>query len=120
MDLQRRVARAREWLTYGREHRLTFRQLAARIGVCERTVRRWNKALGNQGRLSDPYCTLPTDREADLLALVERRPLVEQIRSDVPSPTRIQIVLAKERTLMIDDDVDTDVLARVIAAVERC
>lgn len=141
MDLQFRAARAREWIAIGETEGLTYAALARRMRVHPRTVRRWARRLRDLkergGDSFDGRCFLvtalcPDPRQPGLVPInvdplpapvevkVKEIPAPDPTESLAPNATRIQLVLAKNRRLFVDGDVDVEVLARVIEAVERC
>ena len=86
---------------------LTFKELAKRSGICERTLRRWNKLL----RRESAQLATPEREERAFVELVER--------SDANSP-RIEVVLPGERRIVLDAAALLDVVVRVLTTVERC
>jgi transposase-like protein len=96
----------REWIAEGLRRGMTFKALAKRAGVCERTLRRWSAAFREESALrATPDC-----EEQAFIELVE----------GAEKPSRIEIVLADERRVVVDGATLIEVLARVLTSVERC
>ena len=125
MDLHWKTARMRQWIDLGRNEGLTLIELAKRAGVHPRTMGRWNKRLREQEseRLSAGTGAMareprrPPDVES---AVLPEESFVDLAESD-PSPAgRIEILLTRDRRVVIDGAVDVKSLVRVITAVEQC
>ena len=119
----------REWIELGEQEGLTFSEVARRAGVCSKTVRRWSARLRRNGVRKQ--FRLDTERS-------RRGQHAHEIPRDLERPTlpegafvrltedgelgegRIEIVLAGGRRLLVDESVQSEALARVVSALERC
>lgn len=103
MDRRRAVQR---WLSLRDREGLTYRELSARSGIPANTLTHWAWRLRREAR-SARKCT----------PFVE---LVPSARHGDAAPGRVEIVLRSERRVLVDAAIDPAVLARLLAAVERC
>ena len=121
MDLHWRAARMRKWIELGERERLTQRELSKRAGVCQKTIARWSKAVSE--RPSSISCSSGDPLEppsSDWEALRSEQSFVEFSESEARAKGQIQVLLSRNRRIVIDGAVDVEALVRVITAVERC
>jgi hypothetical protein len=107
MDKATRREWLREWLAVGVRENLTFKQLAYRARVNERTLRNWNKIF----REESARRATPDQAERAFVDLLERT---------AANATRIEIVLPGERRIVIDGAAIVEAVARVITTVGPC
>jgi transposase len=107
MDHRSRRERMQDWIAVGVREGLTFKQLAKRAGVSERTLREWNKLFRQESaRRAAPDC-----EEDAFVELVERTEI---------NSSRIEVVLPGERRIVINGTAIVEALVRVIMSIERC
>ena len=104
MDRREQV---RRWLARRERRGLTFRELSAETGVPVGTLAHWSWRLRQEETDHPPR---PRKRAA-FVELVEDRP--------VPR-SRIEVVVRGDRRVIVEEDVDAELLARVVSALERC
>lgn len=104
MDRREQV---RRWLARRERRGLTFRELSAETGVPVGTLAHWAWRL-RQDDASRP----PRVRK--------RESFVELVESRQVPRSRIEVVVRGDRRVIVEEDVDAELLARVVSALERC
>jgi hypothetical protein len=107
MDELSQRERMREWIAVGLREGATFRELAHRSGLSERTLRRWNKKFRTEFASRE-------EPDRDGRAFVE---LVERVDPDVP---RIEVVLPEGRRVVLAGAAVLDVLVRAFSSRATC
>jgi transposase len=108
MDRETRHAQMIGWLELRRREGLTYRELVERSGCSLKTLYRWSAKLRGKAQSSQ---VVSAARESSFVELVEERQ---------SSVSRIEIVLANERRVVVGSDIDEVSLSRVVRALERC
>jgi len=101
-----RRAEVERWLALRDRESLTYLELSQRCGIRANTLAHWAWRL-RQERSTQP----------------EGPSFVELVTASAPaneSNSRVEIILRGDRRVIVDAWIDTDALARVLAAVERC
>jgi hypothetical protein len=80
MDHRSRRERMQDWIAVGVREGLTFKQLAKRAGVNERTLREWNKLF----RQESARRAAPDLEEDAFVELVERTEITRRIEVVLP------------------------------------
>jgi hypothetical protein len=101
----------RMWLARRERLGLTLRELSEEVGVPIGTLGHWAWKLRQEtsgdrspGRLSPSFVELVANAPSE----------------SSPTGTRIEIVLASGRRLVVPDGIDEEQLSRVVRALERC
>ncbi len=103
-----RRAEIRRWLLIRDAEGLTFRELSRRSGIAAGTLGFWSWKLRREGE-PEP-CAAGSEPSA----------FVELVAGPVETAGRIEIVLARDRRLLVDAQFDEAHLVRVIRALEQC
>jgi hypothetical protein len=93
----------RRWLELRDLEGLTYAQLSARCGIPVNTLTHWAWRLRKEGA-----------------AAVERPELVPKPRTVISSSPHFVVELRNDLRVHVDSAVDSDVLVRVVRALERC
>ena len=130
MDLQWRRAWMRKWIALGQRECLTYREIAARAGVCARTVARWNRVFqeeqldrGSESGSEPQYRPIEMPEEPSEPLRTEPEPETSLIQPEDPESRprdQILIELSKDRRIVIHGAFDVEAVVRLIAAVEAC
>ena len=98
----------RRWLDRRERDGLTYRELSAQVGVPANTLCQWAWRLRQEA--AQPSA-------ANQPAFVQ---LTSVPSSDEALPQRVEIVLRSKRRVIVDAALDSAVLTRLLAAIERC
>lgn len=101
----------RGWLVRRERLGLTLRELSLETGVPVGTLGHWAWKLRQEVR-GTPSSTRRSSPFVELVASADVR--------GPESSARIEIVLGRGMRVVVPDQVDTDHLARVVRALERC
>ncbi len=104
--MDRRV-QVRRWLALREREGLTYRELSARVGMPANALCQWAWRLRHELAPPPP-----------------KPPAFVQLTSSAPPETffsqRVEIVLRSKRRVIVDASMDSEVLARLLTAVDRC
>lgn len=96
----------RRWLSKREREGLTYRELSAQVGVPANTLCQWAWRMRHEAA--------PTNERPAFVQLTSAQSHHEA------SAQRVEIVLRSKRRVIVDAALDSAVLTRLLAAIERC
>ena len=103
----------RVWLARREQRGLTFRELSAEVGVPVGTLASWAWKLRRESTPGPSGHAAADERFVELVVTPSQA-------TPAPAGSRLEVVLARERRIVVSGPFDAEQLARVVQVLERC